>query len=141
METKLSLTIFLLLIQVSLKLRPPRKKNVMKVIEEVIQPLGSMLLRLPRRTKTKIMPRTWAISSAISVSRRVTMPTSALKSQKISGGLGNLNINDSQENGGRIETCILYLIFCHLQGSDWGPTRLGKRSQCNQPSFRSLVWL
>ena len=59
METKirLSLTIPLLLTQVTLRLRLLRKTNVMKVIEEAIQPLKLILLRFLRKTKSKIKPR------------------------------------------------------------------------------------
>ncbi len=53
-KTKLSLIITLLLI-VSLKHRFLRKINVMENVG-VIQPLGSIPLRFPRRTKTKIRP-------------------------------------------------------------------------------------
>ncbi len=34
--------------------------------------------------------------------------------QKTSGSLGNLHVNDWQENGGRIGLGILYLVSCHL---------------------------
>ncbi len=70
------------------------------------------------------------------------MQTSVQKSQKTSGGLGNFYVNDWQENGGRIRrigTSTLYLVFRHLQRSDWGPARLKKRSQCNESSFRSIA--
>ncbi len=67
------------------------------------------------------------------------MPTSALKSEKTSGGLSKRQVNNWQENGGKIGTDILHLVFHHFQGSDWGLTKLRKQNQCNKPSFCSLV--
>ncbi len=56
------------------------------------------------------------------------MQTSAQKSQKTSGGLGNLYVDDWQENGGRMGMDTLHLVFRHLQRLDWGPIGLKKRS-------------
>lgn len=60
MRIRISLSLITphLLIQISLRLKLLRKTNVMKVVKEAIQPLGSVLLRLPRKTKTKIKSKT-----------------------------------------------------------------------------------
>ena len=80
-ETKIKLSLITShLLTINFRFRPPGKTNVIKAIEEAIQPLGSMLLRWPK--KIKIKPSTWAISSVILTSRRDIMPTSAPKSQK-----------------------------------------------------------
>ncbi len=57
MKTRLNSIVFLLLIQVSLKPKPPRKTNVMETVKEAIQSLGSMPQRLPKRTKIKMRQR------------------------------------------------------------------------------------
>lgn len=54
------------------------------------------------------------------------MLISALKSLKTSGGLGNLYVDDWKENGRRIETNTLHLVFCNFQSSDRGLTRFKK---------------
>ncbi len=61
------------------------------------------------------------------------MPTNALKSQKTSSNLGDLYIDIGEKR--RIETNTLYLIFCDLQESNCGFTRLRKQSQHNKSSF------
>ena len=62
------------------------------------------------------------------------MQTSALKSQKTCGGLGNLHTDDWEKKG-KIGTNTLYLISCHFQRSNRGPARLKKRSQHNEQGF------
>ena len=42
------------------------------------------------------------------------MQANTPKSQKTSGSLGDLNVNDQQENGGKIGMGTLYLVFRHL---------------------------
>ena len=99
-KIKLSLIIiFFLLMQVSLKLRPRsrllRKINASKkVIEEVAHLLRSMLLRLQRKIKIKIILRIQAILSAILMSKKITTSTSVLNSQKTSSSLDNLHVNN-----------------------------------------------
>ena len=66
------------------------------------------------------------------------MQISALKSQKTSGDLSNLYVNDWEKRG-RIRTVILYLVSHHFQRLDWGPTELRKWSQLNEAGFRSLT--
>ena len=66
------------------------------------------------------------------------MQTSALKSQKTSGGLGNLYGND-WEKGGRIRMITLYLVARHFQRSDRDHARLRKQSQRNEPGFCLLT--
>ncbi len=73
------------------------------------------------------------MSNVTPVTKRVTMLTSAQKSQKTSGDLGGLHVDD-WENG-KIGTGILYSVPCYLQGPDRGPARLRKRSQCNDSGF------
>ncbi len=133
---KIRLSLIIPLLLISFRPKPLRKTN--SIIGEAIKPLGIMLLRLQRMIK--IRPKTWATSNIIPASRRVTMQTSALKKQKTSSNLGNLYVND-WENGGNKRTGMgtLYLLSFHLQGSDWGPTRLKKQCQCNESSFCLLV--
>lgn len=55
---RLSYIISLLLLQVNLRLRPPKKTIVIKAIEETIQPPRLLMPRkLSKKTKTKIKPR------------------------------------------------------------------------------------
>ncbi len=70
-ETKLSLpTIFLLLIQVSLGSRPPKKTNATKeTIEKITALLEPLLPRLQKNIM--IRPNFWAISNTISANRKV----------------------------------------------------------------------
>lgn len=82
MEIWLNPIIFLLLIQVSLRFRSPRKISLMEIVEEAIQPMGSTLSKWQKRTKTRTRSKTSAILSAIPISRKATMPTNILKSQK-----------------------------------------------------------
>lgn len=89
-KIKLNLTISLLPTLISLKLRS--SKNVIKTVKEAIQSLGSMPLRLSKRAK--IRPKTSTMSNTTPINKKVTMPTSALKSQTISGNFDNLHIND-----------------------------------------------
>lgn len=89
-KIRLNLTTLLLLIQISL--RPKFLRNVIKVVKEVIQPLGSIPLRLSRRIKIK--SRTGAMLNATPTNRRVIMPISIPKSYKINGGLSNLYVNN-----------------------------------------------
>ena len=66
----------------------------MKTIKKIIQPLGLILLRSQKKTRIKIKSKTGFISSAILVKRKIIMPVSVMKSQKTSGGLGNLYIDN-----------------------------------------------
>lgn len=134
-KTRLSTTTPCLLTRVSLRPRFLRKTNVMTVVERAIQPLGSMLLRLPRKIRIKIRLRTSAISNIILANKKVTMPISVLKSQKTSNGLGDFYVDDCQENGGKIRIDTLYLVSHNLQKSNQYPAILRKRSQYNEPSF------
>lgn len=130
-EIKLSPTIFLLLIQVSFKprLRPTKKRNATKkIIKEITQPLESILLRLQKKTRIRTRLKIWTRLSVIPISRKVTMPTSIIRSQKTSGGLGKLYVNNSKEKERRIETETLYLVFHNLQGLDKDLTRFRKQS-------------
>ena len=132
-ETKIrlsSVTPHLLI--VSLRPTFSRKTNVMEAIKEVIQPLGLMSPRWPKKIKIRL--RTWAISSVILASKKDIMSINAPKSQKTSYGLSNFYVND-WKNRGSIEADILHLVFCYFQGSDWGPAGLGKQSQRNKPGF------
>ena len=55
--------------------------------------------------------------------KNVTTLASILTSQKTSSSLGNLYIDDRQENRGRrIRTDTLYLVFRHFQGLNQGHT-------------------
>ncbi len=56
------------------------------------------------------------------------MPTSAPKSQKIIGGLGDLHVNNWQENKGKISTITLHLVSRDFQRLDRNPTELKKQS-------------
>ncbi len=67
------------------------------------------------------------------------MRTSAQKSQKTSGGLGDLQVDNWQENGGKIGIGTLHSVSCHLQGSNWGSVGLGKYSQYNMSSFHLVA--
>ncbi len=69
--------------------------------------------------------------------KKVTMQTSAQKSQKTIGGLGNLHLDGGKNRG--IRTGSLHLVSHHLQGSDRGPAGLKKRSQSNESSFRAVA--
>lgn len=91
-KTRLSLKISLLLIQVSLKARLLRKLSVMETVKEAMQLLGSIRLKWQRRTR--IRPRTGAISSATLANKKATIPTCISKSQKTSAGLGNLHVDN-----------------------------------------------
>ncbi len=64
------------------------------------------------------------------------MQISVSKSQKTSGGLGDLHVDD-WENRRKIGIGTLYVISRHLQGSNWGLAELKKRSQYNESSFCS----
>ena len=57
------------------------------------------------------------------------------KSQKTSGNLGNLHVNDWQKNEKKIKTGTLHLVFPHFERSNWGLIGLKKQSQCNESSF------
>ncbi len=64
------------------------------------------------------------------------MQINTLKSQKTSGGLSNLYVNDWEDKKNKIiRMGTLYLVSCYLQGLDWGPAELKKWSQCNESSF------
>ncbi len=67
------------------------------------------------------------------------MQTSTEKSQKTSGGLGNLYVDDWQENRGTIGIGTLHLVSRYLQKLDQGPVGLKKQSQCNESSFCLLA--
>ena len=58
------------------------------------------------------------MSNAILANKKVTMQISVTKSQKTSGGLGNLYVNDLQENGKRIKTNTLFWVSRYLQRLD-----------------------
>ena len=66
----------------------------MEAVKKAIQLLRSVLLRLLKKIKTKIKLKTYAILSAISISRKATIPTNISKSQKTIDGLGNFYVND-----------------------------------------------
>lgn len=107
--TRLSFTISLLLIQVNVRSKSPRKTNVIKeTVEEAIQPLGLTTPKWQRRIRIK--PKTWATSSVTPTSRKATMLTSVSKSEKASGSLGKLYVNDWKENRRKIWIDILHLI-------------------------------
>lgn len=80
-----------------------------------------MPLRLPKKIKTKL--RIWAILSAISISRKITILKNVLKSQNTSDGLSNLYVKDWKEKR-RIRIGTLYLISYDLQEADRGPVSL-----------------
>lgn len=71
-------------------------------------------------------------------SKKITMPTSVLRSQKFCDSLGNLQVNN-REKRGKIEMDILYLVFLDIQRSNKGLTRLKKHNQYNEPSFCPLI--
>ena len=54
------------------------------------------------------------------------MQTNIPKSEKISGGLGNLYVGDWKEGGIRAD--ILHLVSCYFQRSDQGLVGLKRRS-------------
>ncbi len=54
------------------------------------------------------------------------MPPSAQTSQKTSGGLGDLHVDDWQENGGRVWAGTLHSVSRYFQGLDRGSARLKK---------------
>ncbi len=62
------------------------------------------------------------------------MLPSVKTSQKTSGGLGDLHVDDWQENKGT-RVGALHLVSCYFQEIDRGPARLGKQSQYNELSF------
>ncbi len=68
------------------------------------------------------------MSSVIPASKKVTIWTSILKSQKTSDDFGNLHVNDGEDGGKRIEIDTLHLVSRHLQGSDLGSAELRKQS-------------
>ena len=70
-----------------------------------------------------------------------TMPTNISKSQKINGSLGNLYVNNWQENGRRIRMNIWYLVFYGLHRENKYLARLKKQSQYNEPTFCSSLRL
>lgn len=128
MEIRLSSTISLLLIQVSLrpKLRPPKKTNaITKIIEEVTQSLGSTPPRLQK--KIRIRTRTWAISNVIPINKNATMLTSILKSQKTSDSFGNFYVNNKKENK-EVGTSTLYFVSRDFQRSNKSTSKFKKRS-------------
>ena len=98
-----------------------------------------MPLRLLKKTKIKIKPKTLAISNITSISRRVTMPINTPKSQKTSGSFGNFYIDNWQKNRKKSRLNTLYLLSHNFQRSDKGFTRLKKQSQCNKPNFYLLI--
>ena len=57
------------------------------------------------------------MSSATPVNRKIIMQTSALKSQKTSGGLSDIHLGDWKKRG-RIRVGTLHLVSCHFQGLD-----------------------
>ncbi len=63
------------------------------------------------------------------------MPLSVQTSQKTSGSLSNLHVNDWQENGRRIRADTLHSVSRYFQEPDWGPAGLRKRTQCNKSGF------
>ena len=67
-----------------------------------------------KKIKTKIKSRTWAILHNILASKRITVPTSALISQKTSGGFSNPYINNWQKNGKIIENLYKINLGCRL---------------------------
>lgn len=68
-------------------MRPPRKISMTKKTNvEAIQPLGSILLKLSRKKKTRTR-RIYATSSATSPNKKITMPISISKIQKTSAVL------------------------------------------------------
>ena len=71
----------------------------------------------------------------ISANKKVTIPTSFLKSQNTSGSLGDFHINDCQKNRRRIRTSTLYLVFHNFQKPDKGFAGPKKPNQCNELSF------
>ena len=55
--------------------------------------------------------------STIPINKKVTIQTSIQKSEKTSDDLGNLHVDNGQENGERkIGIGTLYLEFRHFQG-------------------------
>lgn len=71
-------------------------------------------------------------------SKKITIPTSVLKSQKFCGSLDNLHVNN-REKRRKIEMDTLQSVFRDIQRSNKGPTRLKKKSQYNEPSFCPLI--
>ena len=57
------------------------------------------------------------MSSITPTNRKITMQISALKSQKASGSLSNVYVNDWEKRE-RIRIRILYLVSRHFQRSD-----------------------
>ena len=64
------------------------------------------------------------------------MQINIFKSQKTSGDLGNIDVND-WENRKKIGVSILHLIFYYLQKLDWGFIKLKNQIQYNESSFCS----
>lgn len=67
------------------------------------------------------------------------MLTSVLKSQKTSGGLNDLHVNDWKEKKRRVGISTLYSTSRNFQGLNQGPTILKNRCQYNEPRFRFLI--
>ena len=65
----------------------------MKAIKKAIQPPKSIPLRLSKKIKTKIKPKTKTILNIISTTKKVTILTNIPKSQKTCGGFGNFHID------------------------------------------------
>lgn len=63
-----------------------------------------------KKIRTRIKLRTWAISSVISVTKKVTTLTNALKSQKTSDSLGDFYVNNWKEKRRRTGIDTLHLI-------------------------------
>ena len=91
-KTRLSLITPFQLSQINLKPIPTRKVNVIEVAKGAIQPLGLMLLRLPRKTMIRL--KTCTTSSTILTNKKTTIPLSVPKRQKISYNLDDLHVND-----------------------------------------------
>ena len=66
----------------------------MKAAKGAIQRLELMLLRLPKKIKKKIKPKTWATLSAIFANKKTIMLTNIPKKQKTCNGLGDFYVND-----------------------------------------------
>lgn len=122
MKTRISpLKTPLSLIQASLEPKPLKKIRInttKRTINETIQRLESIPPRLLKRTRIKLI--TWAISSIVLISKKVTMPTTVLKSQKTSSCFSNLHVNDWKEKRRKIGIGTVYLISCDFQRPDKG---------------------
>ena len=82
----------------------------------------------------KTKSKTWVISNIIPT-KKATMLTNSLKSQKTSSDLSNFYINDWKEKREKIGISSLYLVSFDLQRLNKGLIRFKKQSQCNKPSF------